>query len=158
MKKSWDKLQDQGRETTAGAALAYEEFSGRPQTTRGVASGTVPSEVPSAAPKAAARPKRAARAADAIPAVAPDAPEDTGEKVTATITVRRPPPRAKRAAAKSTSGPADAVVETLGEHGEEDYDDWSWDVPSDLQATTRSRAAATRRAPRAHQPDADDDL
>ena len=44
LQKSWDKMQEQGRQTTASAAAAYEEYSCRPQTTRRSASGTVPSD------------------------------------------------------------------------------------------------------------------
>ena len=159
LKKSWDKLQEQSRQTTSSAAAAYEAYSGRPQTVRGESSsGAAAVEPPSPAPKAKARPKRAARATDATPAAAQATPEDVVETVTTTVTVRRAPPRAKRAAAKSTSAP---VEDPPNEHGEEDYDDWSWNSPTTLQATTRSRAAATRRAPMTPmtpQPDVDDDL
>ena len=134
LKKSWDKLQEQ---SSASATVV---------------------ETVSSVPKAKARPKRAARATDATPEPAPEPPEDVVETVTTTVTVRRAPPRAKRAAAKSTSAPAEAQPT---EHGEEDYDDWSWNTPTTPQATTRSRAAATRRAPMTPmtpQPDVDDDL
>jgi hypothetical protein len=135
LKKPWDKLQGQ---SSSSAAVV---------------------ETVSSAPKAKARPKRAARATDATsaaaPEPAPEPPEDVVETVTTTVTVRRAPPRAKRAAAKSTSAPAEAQPT---EHGEEDYDDWSWNTPTTPQATTRSRAAATRRAPMTPQPNVDDDL
>ena len=148
LKKSWDKLQEQNRQTTSSTAAAYEESS----------SSATAVEPPSPAAKATARPKRAARATGATPAAAPVTPEDVVETVTTTVTVRRAPPRAKRAAAKATSAP---VEDPPNEHGEEDYDDWSWSSPTTTQATTRSRAAATRRAPMTPmtpQPGVDDDL
>ena len=159
LQKSWDKMQEQGRQTTASAAAAYEEYSGRPQTTRGVASGTVPSEAdaaPVAVAKAAARPKRTARATAAPAAVvataaaAAAAAADNTETLTATVTVIRPrPKRATRAVAPPMDAQtATAVDLPVGRDYLED-DDW-WDEATPTSSRVPSiveRAAATRRSP-----------
>ena len=161
LRKSWDKLQERGTQSTPSAQAAYDAFAGRPPT-RGVSSGTVPTEEPIAVAKAAARPKRTARTTAALTVAAAAAAASTAaaaeeETLTATVTVTRPrPKRAPRTAAAPVDEVTAAAAGTPVHDYYEDEDWWDEVTPTSLEVPpAERRTAATRRTTRSSTTDAD---